>query len=77
MVNEDVEVRRKKGPDGGLVVKIAVAAGAEVEEVFEGVEIGHVDEAALLEVVVLERGFSGGGWAGVERGARGRGRAQQ
>lgn len=64
MVDEGVEVRRKEGPDGGLVVKIAVAARAEVDEVFEGVEIEHVDEAALLEVVVLERGFSGGGLVG-------------
>lgn len=53
--DEGVEVRREEGPDGILVVKIAVAAGTEVDEVFEAIEIWHMDESTVLEVVELDR----------------------
>lgn len=54
MRDEDVEVGGKESPDGNTVVKIIVASGAEVDEVFEGIEIGHVDEIPTLEFVELE-----------------------
>lgn len=75
MRDEDVEVGWEESPDGNRVVEIIVASGAEVDEVFEGIEIGHVNEILTLEFVELEGEVSWGLYTAKGGGGRTRGRS--
>lgn len=52
--DEGVEVDGEKRPYRDALVEAGVAAGAEVHEVFEGVDVGHVENATTVVVVELE-----------------------